>query len=588
MDKGEYTVIHTKIVSTIGPASDSVEMLEKLIRSGMNVARLNFSHGSHEEHGRRVTNIREAARNTNIPVAILLDTKGPEIRLGKLLQEKITVNEGQEVILTTRKIEGENNILPVSYEGLPQDVQKGNSILIDDGLIGLEVKEVKNDEIICIVKNTGEISSNKGVNVPGVEVNLPAVTEKDLADILFAIKNDFDFIAASFVRRASDVLEIRKILEDNDASIDIIAKIENRTGVNNIDDILKVSDGIMVARGDLGVEILPEEVPLVQKMIIDKCNKAGKPVITATQMLDSMTRNPRPTRAEASDVANAIFDGTDAVMLSGETAAGKYPVEAVKTMVRIAEKAETALLYNAEAKGVKTLETITDAIGHASFAIAEDLKAAAIITPTTSGSTAKMVSKYRPKAMIIATTPDRKVKRKLSLVWGVIGLLISETDGTDEMVGEAVAGALAADLIKGGDLVVVTAGVPAGIPGTTNLIKVHVVGEVIASGTGIGNLVATGICRVAESSIDAINKVQDGDILVTNSTDKEFIPAMEKAAAVITEQGGLTSHAAIVALNMGLPVIVGVLDALKILKDGTVITVDAPRGQIYLGAARVL
>jgi len=581
-------LIHTKIVCTIGPATDAVEMLEKLIQAGMNVARLNFSHGSHEEHGRRIQNIRQAAQNLKTTVAILLDTKGPEIRLGDLAEPRIPLSAGQEVVLTTRNISGQGAVLPVTYPGLPHDVAPGNTILIDDGLIGLDVKEVRGEDIVCIVKNGGDILPHKGVNVPGVEVNLPGVTEKDVADILFGIAHGLDFIAASFVRKPADVLEIRKILEDNGSDIDIIAKIESRSGVKNIDEILKVSDGIMVARGDLGVEIPTEEVPLVQKMIIDKCNKAGKPVITATQMLDSMMRNPRPTRAEASDVANAIFDGTDAVMLSGETASGKYPVESVQTMARIAAKAETAIHYHVRAKGVLTLPTITDAISHASYSIADDLKAAAIITPTTSGSTAKMVSKYRPKAPIIAATPVPQVKRKLCLVWGVYSVLIPHTTGTDEIVGEAVAAALSGHLIKCGDLVVITAGVPAGNPGNTNLIKVHIVGQVAAKGTGIGRLVATGIARVVHDGDEAAQKIKEGDILVTKSTDFDYMGAMEKAAALITEEGGLTSHAAIVAINLGIPAVVGVSDVLTKIPDGAVVTVDGTRGQIYLGVTRVL
>jgi len=581
-------MIHTKIVCTIGPASESVEMLEGLIRAGMNVARLNFSHGSHEEHAHRIKNIRLAAHNMKASVAILLDTKGPEIRIGDLKIDRVPVQEGQEIILTGRNVLGDRHILPITYQGLPQDVVPGNLILIDDGLIGLEVKKVKGEDIICSAQNSGEILPHKGINVPGVEVSLPGVTSKDTADILFGMEQDLDFIAASFVRKPSDVLEIRKILEDHGGDMDIIAKIESRSGVNNIDDILKVSDGIMVARGDLGVEIPAEEVPLVQKMIIDKCNKEGKPVIIATQMLDSMIRNPRPTRAEASDVANAIFDGADAVMLSGETAAGKYPEEAVITMARIAFKAETAIAYNAQAKGVETSATITDAIGHASYSIADDLGATAIITPTTSGSTAKMVSKYRPRAPIIAATPSPRIQRKLCLIWGVQGMLVPKTEGTDEMIREAVTGALSVRAIQCGDLVVVTAGVPAGNPGTTNLLKVHIVGEVVANGTGIGNMVATGCARVADNGEDAYRKMEKGDVLVAPSTDRDFIPALEKASAIITEEGGLTSHAAIVAINLGIPAVVGVAEARRKIPDGTVVTIDSIRGQIYLGVTKVL
>ena len=550
-------MIHTKIVCTIGPASESVEMLEKLIKAGMNVARLNFSHGTYEEHGQRIKNIRQAADNQKTCVAILLDTKGPEIRIGSLPGGKVVLSEGQEVIITVEEAHGRENVLPVTYQGLPEDVAPGATILIDDGLIGLEVL------------------SHKGVNVPGVEVNLPGVTEKDAADIIFGIEQGVDFIAASFVRKSSDVLDIRRVLEEHNAEIDIIAKIESRSGVNNIDAILKVADGIMVARGDLGVEIPAEEVPLVQKKIINKCNLAGKPVITATQMLDSMIRNPRPTRAEASDVANAIFDGTDAVMLSGETAAGKYPEEAVRTMARIASQAETGIDYNAEAKGVLTSSTITDAISHASYHIADVLNAAAIITPTTSGFTAKMVAKYRSHAPVIAATQHVRVQRLLSLVWGVKAVLVPETKGTDEMISRAVSAALSERLVQGGDLVVITAGVPVGSPGNTNLIKVHIIGNAIARGTGIGNLVATGV-------------VQTGDVIIASSTDRDFMPSMEKAAAVIAEEGGLTSHAAIVAINLGIPVIVGVEGATEKIPDKSVITVDAARGQVFLGVTKVL
>ncbi len=581
-------LIHTKIVCTIGPASDSVEILEKLMEAGMNVARLNFSHGSHEEHGKRIMNIRQAAQNTGSNVAILLDTKGPEIRLGSFKESHVPVEEGQEIILTTRPITGADNIFPVTYQGLPQDVMPGNTILIDDGLIGLEVKATTEEDVVCYVKNPGDLLPNKGINVPGVDVNLPGLMEKDVEDILFGIEQEIDFIAASFVRKGQDILDIRRLLEEKASDIDIIAKIESRSGVKNLDEILKVSDGIMVARGDLGVEIPPEEVPLIQKLIIDKCNEEGKPVITATQMLDSMMRNPRPTRAEASDVANAILDGTDAVMLSGETASGKYPVEAVRTMTRIASKTETALKYAHQTWGEQKTVTITDAISQASFSIAHGLKAAAIITPTSSGSTARMVSKYRPKTPIIATTPAPRVKKKLALVWGVQGVLTPMTTGTDEMVRVAVSTALKEKLINNGDLVVVTAGVPAGTPGTTNLIKVHVVNQVTASGTGIGQMVATGIARVVQNEEEARARLKEGDILVTSHTDRDYMDVLGKAGAVITEEGGLTSHAAIVAINLGIAAVVGVENATTRIPDGTIVTVDSARGQIYLGVTQVL
>jgi len=581
----------TKIVCTIGPASESLEMTRKLIEAGMNVARLNFSHGDYEEHGNRIKNIRQACRELGKTVAILLDTKGPEIRLGNLAEEPIELTAGEFVTLTTEDILGDRHRIPVTYKGLPRDVKPGDTILLDDGLIGLKVVEVQGTEIRCEIQNSGPIKSKKGVNVPGVAISLPGITEKDANDIRFGIEQGIDFIAASFVRRASDVLEIRELLERHNAShIQIIAKIENRQGVDNLDEILEVADGLMVARGDLGVEIPVEEVPLVQKMMIEKCNRVGKPVITATQMLDSMQRNPRPTRAEASDVANAIFDGTDAIMLSGETAAGKYPVESVQTMARIAERAESALEYREiflrRASGQQT--TVTEAISQAVANSALDLDADVIITSTESGYTARMVSKYRPKAPIIAVTPSEHVMRTLQLVWGVIPVLGRPAKTTDEMFEIAVNGAVKSGFVKLGDTVVITAGVPVGRSGSTNLIKIHTVGDLVAKGQGIGSQSATGKVVVARSPEEAIAKAQEGMILVTPSTNRDYMPAIEKAAALITEQGGITSHAAVVGLNLGIPVVLGVADAMRKLTDGMEVTVYAEIGVIYTGQARVL
>lgn len=581
----------TKIVCTIGPASDSLEVVKKLLMAGMNVARLNFSHGTREEHERRISIIRRAAAETGKNLAIMLDTKGPEIRLGCFKEEPVQLTEGEQFTLTTDDIMGDGSRVSVNYPGLPEDVHQGDTILLADGLIALTVLSINGPEILCRVENSGELSSRKGVNVPGVVVNLPAVTEKDVQDIKFGIEQRLDLIAASFVRKASDVLAIRQILEGAIFDMDIIAKIENREAVNNLDEIIKVSDGIMVARGDLGVEIPAEEVPLVQKAIIERCNRAGKPVVTATQMLESMIYNPRPTRAEASDVANAIFDGTDAIMLSGETAAGKYPVDSVETMARIAQRAEAAIGYEemlGKKRTVTPQRTVTDAISYATCATAQDLGAAAIITSTESGHTAKMVSKYRPRAPIIAVTPHARVLRKLSLTWGVHPLLASLKNNTDEMIATSIEVSLNAGLIKGGDLVVITAGVPVGVHGTTNLIRVHTVGDILAKGIGIGHRAVTGTVRVANTVREALDKVKAGDILVTPATDIEYIPAMQKAGAVITEVSGLTSHAAIVCLEFGIPVIVGVEAATAILPDGETITVDGQRGLIYSGTARVL
>ncbi|MED0703376.1 MULTISPECIES: pyruvate kinase [Aeribacillus] len=583
----------TKIVCTIGPASESIEMLEKLIKAGMNVARLNFSHGDHEEHKARIQNIREAAKRLGKSVAILLDTKGPEIRTHTMENGEIQLEAGSRLLISMEEVVGTKEKISVTYKGLINDVSVGSKILLDDGLIGLEVTKIDKEkqEIETKVLNSGILKNKKGVNVPGVSVNLPGITEKDAKDILFGIEQGVDFIAASFVRRASDVLEIRQLLEEHQADdIQIIPKIENQEGVDNIDQILEVSDGLMVARGDLGVEIPAEDVPLVQKELIRKCNQLGKPVITATQMLDSMQRNPRPTRAEASDVANAIFDGTDAIMLSGETAAGLYPVEAVETMHKIASRVEQALDYRqALTKHTKVADsTITNAIGQSVAYTAINLDVSAIITPTVSGYTAKMISKYRPKAPIIAVTSSSKVCRKLALVWGVHPTIGQIATTTDEMLDIAVRESINTGIITHGDRVIITAGVPVGETGSTNLMKVHVVGDVLGKGQGIGRASAFGKVIVAKNSKEAVEKMVKGSILVTNGTDKDMMEAIEKAAALVTEEGGLTCHAAVVGLSLGIPVIVGVENATEILKDGMEVTVDAIQGMIYKGHASVL
>ncbi len=591
--QGGYIMRNTKIVCTIGPASESIEKLEQLIEAGMNVARLNFSHGDYEEHGARIENIRKAAKNKNKTVAILLDTKGPEIRTGSFKEGRADLIQGKPVTIAMDEIEGTAEKFSVTYQGLINDVHEGSKILLDDGLIELEVKSIDKTkgEIQTIALNSGEIKNKKGVNVPNVSVNLPGITEKDTNDIIFGIEQSVDFIAASFVRRASDILEIKEVLDQHQAQyIKIIPKIENQEGVDNIDSILEVSDGLMVARGDLGVEIPAEDVPLVQKKLIKQCNNAGKPVITATQMLDSMQRNPRPTRAEASDVANAIFDGTDAIMLSGETAAGTYPVESVQTMSNIALKAESALDHKQmlEERSQYVDMTITEAISQSVTHTASNLDVDTIITPTESGHTARMISKYRPKASILAVTFNEVVNRQLSLVWGVHAVLGKPATSTDEMLEIAVDKGLNTGICSRGSRVIITAGVPVGESGTTNLLKVHVIGDVIAKGQGIGRKSAYGHAVFAKSNKEALEKVQDGDILVTYATDKEMMPAIEKAAAIITEEGGLTSHAAVVGLSLGIPVIVGVDNIFEILQDGQDITVDGNRGDIYAGHAGVL
>ncbi len=583
----------TKIVCTIGPASESLEKLCSLMEAGMNVCRLNFSHGSHEEHAARIKTIREACEKTGKQVAILLDTKGPEIRTNDMENGAVELTTGSNIIISTTEVLGTKEKFSITYSDLIHDVTVGSRILLDDGLVGLEVTKIdkENGEIHTVVLNDGTLKNKKGVNVPGVSVNLPGITEKDRQDILFGIEQNVDFVAASFVRRASDVLEIRELLDSNNGKhINIIPKIENQEGVDNIDEILEVSEGLMVARGDLGVEIPAEEVPLVQKQLIKKCNALGKPVITATQMLDSMQRNPRPTRAEASDVANAIFDGTDAIMLSGETAAGLYPVEAVQTMHNIASRTESALNHKEllSKRSKDSDHNITDAIGQSVAHTTLNLGANAIITPTESGHTARMISKYRPKAPIVAITSHDTVARRLALVWGVKPMVGPKTNSTDEMLENAVQQSVNSGVVSYGDLVVITAGVPVAEVGTTNMMKIHVLGNTILKGQGIGRKKATGKVVIAKDAAEANAKVEEGSILVTIGSDKEMMPAIEKCAALVTVEGGLTSHAAVVGVNLGIPVIVGADEAMELLKDGQEVSIDAQRGIINDGASSVL
>ncbi|HEX6594617.1 MAG TPA: pyruvate kinase [Bacillota bacterium] len=585
----------TKIVCTIGPASDSVETLERLMNAGMNVARLNFSHGSYDEHRQRIKNIKQAARNTGRTVAILLDTKGPEIRTGTFKDGEATIHQGDFVSISMKEVEGTAERFSITYDGLIDDLSIGSKILVDDGLIALKVVEIDHSEQEVKTKalNSGVIKNKKGVNVPNIRVNLPGITKKDAEDIVFGIEQGVDFIAASFVRRATDILEIRELLEQHNATdLHIISKIENQEGVDNIHSILEVSDGIMVARGDLGVEIPPEDVPLVQKRLIRACNIEGKPVITATQMLDSMQRNPRPTRAEASDVANAIIDGSDAVMLSGETAAGDYPVESVQTMSSIATKTETGLDHQFILKKQSSSidMTLTEAISQSVTHTAMNLKVSAIITPTESGYTARMISKYRPSVPIVAVTFSNIVNRQLSLVWGVYPVNATglKTQTTDEMLDISVEKGLQTGLFDRGSKVIITAGVPVGESGTTNLMKVHIIGNVIARGQGIGRKSTYGRAVYCKDASEANEKITENDIIVTYGTDREMMPAIEKAGGIITVEGGLTSHAAVVGLSLGIPVIVGVKDAFELIEENKDITIDASKGDIYEGHANVL
>lgn len=582
----------TKIVCTIGPASEKEEIFRELVNSGLNVARLNFSHGNHEEHKERIDTIKKVRQELGRSIAIMLDTKGPEIRTRDFENGAVELVSGQEFVLTTRDITGTNQIASITYDKFAVDVKKGDQVLIDDGLICLEVIETINDtDLKCLVKNAGTIKNKKGVNVPNVKINLPALTEKDISDIKFGIEQDVDFIAASFIRKADDVMSIRRILEDNFADhIKIISKIENREGVQNIDAIIEVSDGIMVARGDLGVEIPAEEVPLVQKELIKKCNEAGKPVITATQMLDSMIRNPRPTRAEVSDVATAIFEGTDAIMLSGETASGSYPVESVNTMSKIAVMIENSLDYDGELKNkyIGSNNTITNSISYATCRTCLDLKATAIITATSSGFTAASVSKFRPIAPIIAATESEHVMRMMSLYWGVYPMKLDRMQSTDEIIECSVANALQCGYINNGDLIVITAGVPVGVSGSTNLLKVHIVSELLYKKIGVGKETVIARAVIAKNVDELRQKFEDGDIIVMHSTDKDVIEYMERASAIIAEEGGLTSHAFIAGMNLGKEVIVGAENCTELIKDGEILTINGKRGVVYRGEAKIL
>lgn len=571
----------TKIICTLGPASESEEVLREMIHAGMNVARFNFSHATHEEHQKKLELVKHLRKEMDVPLATLLDTKGPEIRLGKLQGGAAFLEDGEAFTLTTEEILGDKTKASVTFQDLPEDVRAGDVILIDDGLIELQVEKVTGKDILCTVVNGGKISDRKGINVPNVDLSMPYLSEQDRSDIEFGIRMGFDFIAASFTRCAQDILQVREILERNNCdTIKIIAKIENAQGVNNIDEILRVSDGIMIARGDMGVEIPLEEVPVIQKMIIKKVYNSGKYVITATQMLDSMMNHPRPTRAEATDVANAIYDGTSVIMLSGETAAGKYPVESVRTMAKIAERAEMDINYRRRFRENDSDSTrdVTNAISHATCAAAYDLEASAIITVTQSGQTARMISKYRPQMPIIGCTTQTATYRHLCMSWGVVPVLCEEQKTEDDLFHHAMSRAKECGLVKDGDLVVITAGVPLGIPGTTNLLRVQTVGDVILHGTGIGTgSVKASVC-VAKSEREALEKFRAGDILVIDNTTNALLDVMKKASGMIIEQPGQDSHAAIVGLTLNIPVIVGAQDCTQVIRNGTSVLLDAGKG----------
>ncbi len=582
----------TKIICTLGPATDEPEVLKQLMLNGMNCARLNFSHGTHKEHLVRINAVKKMRDELGLPVAILLDTKGPEIRTGDFEEGKIELTEGQTFTLTPKSIVGDKTRTSITYKDLAKDVSIGARILIDDGLIEMKVTGIEGSEVICKVLNGGPVSNHKSINVPGVELSMDYMSQRDVEDIKFGIKQDVDFIAASFVRSAFDVLDIKRVLEQNDGeNIQIISKIENRQGVDNIEAILKVSEGIMVARGDMGVEISFDELPSIQKKLIRQCYTEGKKVITATQMLESITHNPRPTRAEISDVANAVYDGTSAVMLSGETAVGEYPVLALKTMAQICTKTEENIDYvkRFENRHLNQTTSVSNAISHSSCTTAHDIGAAAIITVTQSGYTPRQISAYRPNCPIIAGALNKKVCRQLNLSWGVTPIMTDVKETSDELFEHAVDRALEeTDIVNKGDVVVLTGGAPVGVSGTTNILKVQLVGDVLVSGQSLSNKSISGKICAASNNNEALKNFEDGDILVIPETSNSIISLLKKASAIITEEQGSTSHAAIVGMTLDIPVIVGAKNATKLLKNGTTVTIDGARGQVYSGVAKII
>ncbi len=585
-------MLRTRIVCTIGPASCAPEMLKEMIRSGMDVARLNFSHGDTDYHAQCIAMIQKASAELGKPVAILADLQGPKLRVGKMEGAGVPLGANEEIVLTTRPVLGRAGEIPVQYADLPRLVQPGERILIDDGMLELVVLESSETEIKCRVVTGGILESNKGMNLPHAHTSIAAITEKDRGDLRFALEHQADWVALSFVRSAEDVLALKGLIQDQccfGRLTPVIAKIEKPEAVAAIDAIVAASDGIMVARGDLGIETSPEEVPLVQKLIIQKCNLAGIPVTTATQMLDSMIRNPRPTRAEASDVANAILDGSDAIMLSGETAVGKYPLEALRTMVRIAERAEAGPEHRRRLTPLPKTKTpaIAEAVSHATCETARDLDAAAIITPTASGYTARIIAKHRPHAPIVAVTPSPMVQRQLCLYWGVRPLLAKRTASTDEMLADAIGAAKAHGYVKSGDVVVMTAGAAGSLPGTTNLIKVQVVERVLARGQGIGSSPAHGQVRHIGNVLPSPSTVNSSDVLVIQKTTKELIPLAQRAAGLVVVEGGQDSHAATIARELGVTAILGALDARSALKDGETVTLDPAGGLVYEGHVQV-
>lgn len=573
-----------KIVATIGPATQDPDVLRSLIEAGATTLRLNFSHGSHDDHQRSIRLIRQISFELNQPVGILQDLQGPKIRLGKFEQGSIVLEKGDPFVLTSEIIVGNHERACVTYDKLAPEVPTGATILLDDGKVEMQVESVdlETQELHCRVVVGGTLSNNKGVNFPGVYLSVKALTDKDREDLVFGLNQGVDWVALSFVRNPQDVLEIKEIIAAAGKHVPVIVKIEKHEAIEQMEAILSLSDGVMVARGDLGVELPAEVVPILQKRLIATANSLGIPVITATQMLDSMVSNPRPTRAEVSDIANAILDGTDAVMLSNETAVGKFPVEAVATMARVAECTEQEGLALGDRKEVGA-RSIPNAISQAVGRIATQLDAAAIMTLTKSGATARNVSKYRPQAPILAVTPHVHVARQLQLVWGVRPLLVLDLPSSTQTFQAAMSVAQEKGLLNDGDLVVLTAGTLQGVSGSTDLIKVDVVTAVLGRGTGVGEASVSGRARVASNSLE-VNDFNDGEILVVPHTSADFVEVIRRAGGIVTEDDSLTSHAAVIGLRLGVPVIVGVKNATEIIRDGSILTLDTRRGLVYSGA----
>lgn len=577
----------TKIVATLGPSTDTPEIIEQLIIEGVNVFRMNFSHGTHEDHLRRLEYVREVSRKINANVAVLQDLQGPKIRIGDVENGAVTLINGSQFLIGVTPYVATAERASVSYPYLMEDIQDGERVLIDDGNLELVVKGRTSEALVCEVVHGGLLKPRKGVNFPDASLQIRALSEKDKHDMEFAVEHQLDFIAVSFVQRPADIMETKDFLSSKGAYIPVIAKIERQEAINNMAAIIDIADGVMVARGDLGVEIPPEDVPLAQKLIIRLCNEAGKPVITATQMLDSMINNPRPTRAEASDVANAILDGTDAVMLSNETAAGQFPLQAVRTMHKIALVIESEMSKQFNGKLPVGAQNIAASVGAAACQMAYYLHASAIISATMGGSIIRQIAKHRPPVMIVCASPHERTLKIMNLVWGVYPVRIQPAEDTDALMRTILDETLKANLVAKGDTVIMTAGIPAGQPGSTNMIKVETVTKVLASGMGLGHRIVSGRAVICKTAEEALAKVEDGDILIADMTSRDYMPIINRVRAIITVEGGLTSHAAIVGMSLDIPVLLGVSDAFEIIRENGQITVDPNQGLIFTGVPNI-